>query len=152
MIFVAVGTTDFNALIEAMDRLSLELSEKVVMQTGRSRYQPQHCEHFRFTPSLDPYYEQASLVVSHGGLGIITEVMNRGLPLVAVEDVDQPGRHQQQLLEVWSQANHLVWCRAIEQLPEAIKQAKQGLVPYQKPDCSINLILADYITSLNIKK
>jgi len=102
VIFVAVGTTYFSTLVRAMDELSLSLSEDVVMQIGRSAYVPEHCEHFRFAPSLFPYYERASLVVSHGGLGIVTEVLNCGRPLVAVEDPDQPDRHQREILSEWA--------------------------------------------------
>jgi hypothetical protein len=100
VIFVTIGTTDFDALTQTMDNLSLDLPEKVVVQIGKGKYIPEHCEYFRFAPSLDPYYERASLVVSHGGLGIITEVLERGLPLVAVEDPNQPDRHQRDLLSV----------------------------------------------------
>jgi len=103
VIFVAIGTTDFDALIQAMDNLSSSPPEQVVMQIGRSKYIPEHCEYFRFVSSLIPYYERASLVVSHGGLGIVTEVIERGQPLIAVEDPNQPDRHQREILDVWEQ-------------------------------------------------
>jgi UDP-N-acetylglucosamine transferase subunit ALG13 len=108
VIFVAIGTTDFDALIQTMDNLSLDLPEKVVMQIGRSAYIPEHCEYFRLVPSLAPYYERASLVVSHGGLGIVTEVLGYGRPLVAVEDPNQPDRHQREILSVWEREGYLI--------------------------------------------
>jgi UDP-N-acetylglucosamine transferase subunit ALG13 len=146
MILVTIGTTDFNALIETMDKLSQELAEKMVMQIGRSRYVPEHCEFFRFAPSLDPYYESASLVISHGGLGIVTEVLNRRLPLVAVEDPDQPDRHQREILAVWDQGGHLIWCRNLRDLPQAIAQARtQQFKPYVLPECRIPERIADFL-------
>jgi UDP-N-acetylglucosamine transferase subunit ALG13 len=147
VIFVAIGTTDFDALIQAMDNLSLNLSEKVVMQIGRSKYIPEHCEYFRFVPSLTPYYERASLVVSHGGLGILTEVLERRLPLVAVEDPDQPDRHQRDLLSVWEREGYLIWCKDLKNLPEAIEQAKTQLRPYATPECQIHTIIAEFLDS-----
>jgi UDP-N-acetylglucosamine transferase subunit ALG13 len=148
VIFVAVGTTDFDALIQAMDNLSLRLSEKVIMQIGRSKYIPEHCEYFRFAPSLDPYYERASLVVSHGGLGTITEVLERRLPLVAVEDANQPDRHQREILSMWEQEGLLIWCKDLQKLPQAIEQAKTQLRPYVTPECRIHILIAEFLDSL----
>jgi len=148
VIFVSVGTTDFDALIQAMDDLGLCLSEKIVIQIGRSKYIPQHCEHFRFAPSLAPYYERASLVVSHGGLGITTEVLERGLPLIAVEDPNQPDRHQREILGVWEQEGHLIWCKDLQKLPQAMEHAKSQLGPYVTPECWIHTLVAEFLDSL----
>jgi len=146
MIFVAIGTTDFDDLLRAVDDLCPAWSEPVIMQIGRSAFIPRHAEHFRFAPSLTPYYEQASLVISHGGLGIVTEVMQLGRPLVAVEDPSQPDRHQREILEVWAQAGHLVWCQALTQLPEAIEQARQcAFTPYRPPESRIHLVIAEHL-------
>ncbi|RME79801.1 MAG: hypothetical protein D6784_00135 [Chloroflexi bacterium] len=148
MIFVTVGTTDFSDLIRAVDALVPELGEEVVMQIGRGKYEPKNGEFFRLAPSLEPYYERASLVISHGGLGTVTEVMNRGLPLVAVEDPNQPDRHQTQLLQVWDEQKHLVWCRDLRRLPEAIEKARTTLVPYRKPECRIHLVIQEYLDKM----
>jgi len=149
MIFVAVGTTDFDALIQAMDHLSLSLSEEVVMQIGRSKYMPRYCEYFRFVPSLTPYYERASLVVSHGGLGIVTEVLKYGRPLVAVEEPNQPDRHQREILSLWEREGHLIWCKNLGKLPQAMERAKsQRLRPYVAPECRIHTIVAELLDGL----
>ena len=71
MIFVTVGAGDFNALIQAMDELAPRLAaagEKVLLQIGHGAYVPQHAEYFRFAPSLEPYFDQADVIVSHGGI------------------------------------------------------------------------------------
>jgi UDP-N-acetylglucosamine transferase subunit ALG13 len=148
MIFVAIGTTDFDTLIQTMDNLSLNLSEKVVMQIGKSKYIPEHCEYFRFLPSLTPYYERASLVISHGGLGVLTEALERRLPLVAVEDPHQPDRHQRDLLTVWEREGYLIWCKDLRKLPEAMQQAKTRLKPYVTPECQIHTIIAEFLDKL----
>lgn len=148
MIFVAVGTTAFNALVKAMDELSQNLSEEVVIQIGRGSVEPQHCEYFRFAPSLTPYYERASVVISHGGVGITTEVLQHGRPLVAVEDVTQPERHQREILDALAQEGYLIWCEELQKLPEAIEQAKTQLKPYVKPECQIHTIVAEFLDNL----
>ncbi|MFC2023129.1 glycosyltransferase [Chloroflexota bacterium] len=149
MILVAVGTTDFDALLHAMDELSSSLPEKTIMQIGRGLYTPKQCEYFRFAPSLSPYYEHASLVVSHGGLGIVTEVMTHRLPLVAVEDPEQPDRHQREILGTWEQDGHLIWCKDLNRLPEAIAQARlRHFRPYVPPECQIHEIVTEFLGSL----
>lgn len=149
MIFVAIGTTYFDALVRAMDRLRQDLNEEVMMQIGRSEYVPQNCEYFRFIPSLAPYYDRASLVVSHGGLGIVTEVMELGLPLVVVEDPQQPDRHQREILTEWEREGHLVWCKDLKELPQAIELARcQEFKPYVAPECRIHTVIAEFLHSL----
>jgi UDP-N-acetylglucosamine transferase subunit ALG13 len=148
MIFVAVGTASFSALIKAVDELAPALNEEVVMQIGRSLYEPKNCEYFRFAPSLTSFYERASLVISHGGLGIVTEVIGRGLPLVAVENPDVTDRHQTEILSVWDQDKHLVWCRGLIHLSQAIEKAKGGLIPYSVSKCQIHTIIGEFLDKL----
>jgi beta-1,4-N-acetylglucosaminyltransferase len=138
MIFVATGTTGFDALAQAMDGLAEALGEPVLVQIGDGAYQPQRAEFFRFAPSLLPYYERASLVVAHGGLGVCVEVLEAGKPLVAVGNPDRYDQHQSDLLRVLEAEGHLVWCRAVSELALAITRARQGgLRPYRRPECTI---------------
>ncbi|MEY8433138.1 glycosyltransferase [Lachnospiraceae bacterium 48-42] len=73
MIFVTVGTHEqqFNRLVEYMDNLkkNTAISEKVIIQTGYSTYEPKYCEWRKLFP-----YEQmiklvtdARIVITHGG-------------------------------------------------------------------------------------
>ena len=152
MIFVTVGTTDFDDLVQAMDGLAPTLGEPVVAQIGRGRYRPEHMEYFDFAPSLDPYYRRARLVVAHGGLGTAIEVLQRGLPLIGVSNPDRYDRHQEDLLRALSERGHMIWCRSIEDLPQAIQEAAvRTFRPYETPDCHIAGVIRRYL-GLNMKK
>src|SRR5690349_7023737 len=98
MIFVATGTTGFDKLAHEMDRLAPGLAEEVIIQIGSGRYVPRRALHFRLEPSLLPYFQRASLVVSHGGLGTCLEVLNAGKPLIALSNPDRYDKHQDDLL------------------------------------------------------
>lgn len=73
MIFITVGTHEqpFNRLVEYIDKLVAtgEITEKVVIQTGFSTYDPKCCE----WQKLYPYQEmvrlvsEARIVITHGG-------------------------------------------------------------------------------------
>jgi len=146
MIFVTVGTTDFDALVRRMDDLAPSLREPVIVQIGRGAYAPQHCEYFRFAPSLDPYYAQARLVVAHGGLGTAIEVIQRGLKLIGVSNPDRYDRHQEDLLGALDARGHMIWCRNLDDLPRALVEAETRVfTPYETPPCHIAQAIREYL-------
>ena len=146
MIFVTVGTTDFDALVRAMDDLAPTLDEKVVAQVGRGRYAPQHMEYFRFAPSLDPYYDQARVVVAHGGLGTMIEVLQRGIKLIGLSNPDRYDRHQEDLLSTLDARGHMVWCRRLTDLTQALEEIDtRTFVRYETPPCRIAGVIRRYL-------
>lgn len=146
MIFVTVGTTDFDDLVRAMDDVASALSTKVVAQIGRGSYEPHHIEYFRFAPSLDPYYAQADIVVAHGGLGTTIEVIQRGLPLIGVSNPDRYDRHQDDLLGALETRGHMVWCRNLTDLPALLADiGSRRFVPYESPPCTIAAEIRRYL-------
>ncbi|CAI5486440.1 unnamed protein product [Closterium sp. Naga37s-1] len=105
-VFVTVGTTRFDALVEVVDSRECRAALKqrgftsVVVQRGRGTYKPAEGDpdstgvtvtSFEFAPSMAPYIEQASLVISHAGSGSIFEALRASKPLVvAVNDQALP--------------------------------------------------------------
>ena len=71
MIFVTVGTHEqpFNRLVEYMDQWAAAHEEEVIMQTGFSTYEPQHCEWSKLYPypRMVELVSQARIVITHGG-------------------------------------------------------------------------------------
>jgi UDP-N-acetylglucosamine transferase subunit ALG13 len=146
VIFVTVGSTDFDPLIAEMDKLAVGLGMDVVMQIGAGRYVPQHAPYFRFAPSLDACYDQAELVVGHGGLGTIVEALERGKKLICVVNPTTYDRHQEHLLGLFEEQEYLVWCREVGRLGEAIQRARSTqLKRYEPPECTIHEVIADYL-------
>ena len=138
MIFVTVGTSDFDPLVVKMDELAPTLSELVVIQIGTGEYIPKNCTYFRFAPSLEPYYERASVVVAHGGLGTTMEVLRKGKTLISVENTTCIDGHQTDILEALSAQGYLVWCRDLDALPEILERLPTiHLEPYISPPCEI---------------
>jgi len=149
VIFVAVGTTDFDALIAEMDRIAPTLEEKVVMQIGNGQCIPQNAEYFRFAPSLDQYYEQCDIIVAHGGLGIVMEALERGKKLICVENADTHGGHQRDLLSTLAGERYIIWCRTPSELSEALERVKYTeLRRYISPGCEIHTIITDFLHKL----
>ena len=150
MIFVTVGTTEFDELVQAMDELAPQLEDEVVMQIGRGAYQPCHAAaSFRFAPALDDYFARASVVVAHGGLGTAMEVLHRGGKLIGVPNPDRYDRHQEDLMSYLAEHGHLLWCRDTSGLADALKRV-QGteMVPYEAPECSIPKVVDGFLCNL----
>lgn len=149
MIFVTVGTTEFDALVQAADQLAAA-GHDVVIQIGKGLVEPVHAQWFRFAPSLDACYEAADVVVTHGGLGTVSEVLQRRVPLVGVSNPDRYDRHQDQILQAMETAGHLVWCRDLADLPQAIQQARQRqLTPYVQPASRIGAVIREFLATVS---
>jgi len=149
MILVTVGSTKFTGLIQKMDELAPSLGEEVVMQIGNGPCNPKNARSFRYAASLDPYYEQADLIVAHGGLGTVVEVLERGKKLVCVVNPTTMDLHQEHLLRIFAEKNYLLWCKDLEQLPAAIQQARNmQFARYQSPQCHMHEVIKDYLAGL----
>ena len=149
VILVTVGTSDFDQLVERMDQLAPSMEHQVFLQIGNGRYVPQHCDYVRFAPSLDPYYEQADLVVAHGGLGTTMEVLLRGIRLISVQNTTCIDDHQNDILDALSQQGHLVWCRDLDELPHLLKTVPATeLKPYHSPPCTISDVIKGFLDKL----
>lgn len=149
LLFVTVGSGDFDPLIRAVDAIASELDLPVVTQIGIGRYEPRNTLWFRLAPSLEPFYRRADVVIAHGGVGVTMEVLNRGIPLVSVDNPDRPDQHQEDLLGHLSAKGHLVWCRDLGRLREAIERArKESLVPFSMPPTAIHLIVERFLQAV----
>ena len=146
MIFVTVGSTDFDGLIAKMDELAPHLGDAVVMQIGLGEHVPQHAEFFRFVPFLEYYYDQAEIVVAHGGMGTIAEALEREKRLICVVNPATYDRHQEHLLRILAEREHLLWCKDLDYLEDAIRQARTAkFVRYEPPECHIHEVMVEYL-------
>lgn len=146
MIFVTVGTTDFDPLIEAMDRIAETIEEPVTAQTGRGVYTATNLKQFSFAESLEPYLREARIVVSHGGLATIIEVLKLGRPLVAISNPDRYDRHQDDILRAFSARDYLLWCLDLKLLAPALEEAgRRRFSSYETPSCEIAKVVRGYL-------
>lgn len=149
-LLVTVGTTGFDDLVAATDRLVEHFSVRDgLVQYGPGDVVPGRLPAERFVPSLDPYYDKATVVVAHGGAGTAFEVLARGLPLVGVANDDRYDDHQEDLLGALSAAGHAVWCRDLRALPDAVDHAlTSDLVPIPHEPCTIAPMLDRHLDGL----
>jgi beta-1,4-N-acetylglucosaminyltransferase len=134
MIFVTVGTTmPFDKLIREVDRLveTSSITEPVLCQTGRGTYQPAHCQHFQFRPSLDDLFATADLVITHGGATVTGLLMMRK-PFIAVPNDIAADQHQLHFLERLSKQTPIYWTADLSQLGSLIQTAKSRPLDFER--------------------
>jgi beta-1,4-N-acetylglucosaminyltransferase len=143
MIFVTVGTTRFDELLEAVDRITPRLNEDVIIQAGKHTYTPRNCEYFAFENSLREFFQKADIIVAHGGAGTTFEVLSLGKMLISVENPHVLEGHQGDLLRKLSQDGYLIWCKDLSQIEKCIENARNRKIrKYERPDCGIAKTIA----------
>lgn len=131
MIFVTVGTTHFDALVQEIDMLVARgrLSERVVCQYGSGEFVPTRCEGFRFAPSIERWLDEADLVVCHGGTTVLA-MLQRGKRFVAVANTVLSGDHQSRMLERLTGLVSFPWSRNVSDLEALITRALSSPPPH----------------------
>lgn len=98
MIFVTVGTQlSFDRLISAVDKWSVNNpTVKVFAQIGPADYVPKHIEFSDFVaPDIaDGLFKDASLIVSHAGMGSILTALKYKKPILIMPRLASFGEHR----------------------------------------------------------
>jgi len=144
MIFATVGTTRFDELVEAIDRIAPKLNDEVVIQIGNAKYMPKNCKYFTFDDDLLKYFRKADIVIAHGGAGITFEVLNLGKKLISVENPHVFQGHQRDLLGKLSQEGNLIWCKDLNNLVNCINDARK-MKKYEGPECEIGKMIVGWL-------
>ncbi|TFK72197.1 glycosyl transferase [Pluteus cervinus] len=141
-VFVTVGSTKFDALIQAiLSDSTLRVLKKrgyhrLVIQCGNSAHEFVNfvdgdrvhkveqdgvsIEVWRYKPSLKEAFEEADLVISHAGSGTILEVLRLGKPLIVIPNPTLLDNHQEEVATALSELGHLKSCTP-SQLPTTIE-------------------------------
>jgi len=148
MIFVTVGTTQWDELVREVDKLIGQgnIKEKVTVQIGAGNYIPRNCDWFRYAPSLDQHIKRADIVIAQGGAGFVFEALSTGAKLICVENRQLSGRHQREILNKLSKSLYLVWCKDIVDLGVCVNRMRKiKLRRYSAPACEIHKKIVEFM-------
>jgi len=149
-LFVTVGNGEFDPLIREIDRLKGlgKIKGKVVVQLGHGMYRPKNCQWFTFESPLDEYYDQADLVISHGGPGIVFEVLRRKKKLISIPNRDRTDpMHQVEYLRAMAKETpSLIYCDQIDLLESCLEKAKtHKFRNYKRPECTMHKVVHNFL-------
>ena len=97
MIFVTVGTqAPFDRLIKAIDSIAPSLGEPVIAQALKGSYVPKNIEVIDFIApdKFSKYFNSATLVVAHAGMGTVISALTDSKPLIIFPRKASLGEHR----------------------------------------------------------
>ncbi|XP_026808346.1 UDP-N-acetylglucosamine transferase subunit ALG13 homolog [Rhopalosiphum maidis] len=132
-VFVTVGTTKFNELIDTVtDRRTLEALKRngytsMILQIGNGTFVLESSDvieisSYTFKPDIGPDMINSDLIISHGGAGSIMQALDYGKPLLVVINEKLMDNHQYELAEKLCEEKYLYYttcenlCNCIENL------------------------------------
>jgi UDP-N-acetylglucosamine transferase subunit ALG13 len=99
MIFVTVGNSikgvEFHRLIRKIDEIAGELKEEVVAQIGFIEERSQHIQCFSYLNYVEilRYFQTASLIIGHCGVGTVINALAFNKPVILVPRSRAYGEH-----------------------------------------------------------
>ena len=139
MILVTLGTQDnsFERLLKEIEHLIETgiIQEKVIVQAGNTKFESNKMKIIDFVSQkeLEEFINKASYIITHGGVGSITEALKQNKKIIAVprkkEYKEHVNNHQMQIVENFNKQGYIIGIQDIEELEKAIK-----IIPNFKPN------------------
>ena len=148
MILVTVGMHPggFERLVKEMDKIASKVSEEVIMQIGASKYIPETAKYFTFASQqeIKELCRKARVVVTHGGVGTILDVLQEGTPAVIVPRLKECGEvidnHQLHLVHELEKQGKVVAVYDVKGLEEALRTVEMKPPPFAKDKRLVNAL------------
>lgn len=158
MILVMLGTqkNDFSRLLKEVENCINEgiIKEEVIVQAGSTKYKTDKMKIFDLISreELDRKKEEASFIITHGGVGSIVSALKMNKKIIAVPRLkkyrEHVNDHQKQIVENFVNQGYIKGVFDINELKDAIQSLKD-FVPKKFVSNTSNIIkiIEDYIDS-----
>lgn len=132
MILVMLGTqnNDFHRLLKEINKLINEgiIKEEVIVQAGYTKYESKNMKIIDFVSGeeLEKLEQQASCIITHGGVGSIIGSIEKGKKVIAVPRLKQYGEHvndhQLDIVESFDKLGYIIGITDVSQLEKALQR------------------------------
>ncbi|TMX44393.1 hypothetical protein DA096_15460 [Vibrio rotiferianus] len=133
-ILVTVGTTRFDALVNAAKALN---SEEVFIQHANPILENEIHNGVVFANNIQDYYQQADLIICHAGAGTIYHLLELGKKLIVVPNFERIDKHQSDLAKYVEKQGYGLVAWDITQLSALVEQSK-NFVPREYQPVKFN--------------
>ncbi len=134
MILVLLGTQDkpFERILKqiAKEKKEGNIKDKIIAQTGCTNFKDDRIETFDFTSKekIETLIEKAKIVITHAGVGTITECLNKNKKVIVVPRLKKYGEHtndhQLQITKEFALKNYVLPLYNVKNLSKTLKDIK----------------------------
>ncbi len=159
MILVLLGTQDkpFERILKSVSRQidKGNIKEKVVAQTGCTSFEHKKIKTFDFMPKEKLYelMDKARLIITHGGVGTITECISKGKKVIVVPRLKKYGEHtndhQLQITKEFAMKKYVLPLYDTKNLSVVLEKAKSFKpIKYQSNSENFKKKIKSYIDNI----
>ena len=134
MVLVLLGTQNnsFHRLLEEVEKNIKDktINEEVIVQAGYTKYQTHKMRviDLMSKEQLEQFQDEASLIITHGGVGSIISSIEKGKKVIAVPRKHEYGEHvnnhQIQIVKDFNDKGYIIGIENVEDLKDAIIKSK----------------------------
>lgn len=151
MIFVVFGTVPipFLRLARKIEELAAKIDEEFIVQYGHTQYPFKKAKAFSFLSysEMQSYIDSASIIITHGGYGTISECLKKSKKVIAVPRLKGEHNHsQEELVKALEEKGYIIGVYNINDLEDKIKQAV-NFTPMKIERSDVSKIINDFLRS-----
>ena len=157
MILVLLGTQYkiFSRLLKYVDELVNKkiIKDKVIAQVGCTKYDTKNIEMFDFIPrdEMSKLVNEADVIITHGGVGFITEAIQKGKKVIAVPRLkkynEHTNDHQLQIINEFSRLGYILPLYEDDTLENVFDKLKTFKPKKYKKNNNIVQMIEEFIDS-----
>lgn len=135
MILILLGTQDkpFKRILKQVEKLKKDniIKDKIIAQIGYTKFQSNYIETFDFIAKekIQELIDKAKVVITHGGVGIITECLEKNKKLIVVPRLskhkEHTNDHQLEITKEFASKEYIIPLYDVKKLEDALKQARK---------------------------
>lgn len=159
MILVLLGTQNnsFRRLLEEVEK-NIEngiIKEDVIVQAGHTKFNSNNMKILDLISKeeLENKQNEASFIITHGGVGSITTSIKKGKKVIAVPRLHEYGEHvnnhQIDIVKKFDEQGYIIGIRNLEELSSAILKVKEFTPKKYEANNKLMLkIIDDFISNI----
>lgn len=162
MILVLLGTQDkpFTRLLQMVDEAVDKgvIKEEVIAQVGFTKYKSKNIKTFDLIPrdEMDKLIGKANLIITHGGVGFITDSIKHNKKIIAVPRLQKYGEHtndhQIQIIGEFAKLGYLIPMNENDTISSVLERIKIFKPNKYKKNNKIMNIIEEYIENNSKEK
>lgn len=122
-VFVTVGTTRFDTLVQTCDQLAAISNNEFVVQHANPSLVLNHARGQVFFDDVAERYADAEVVITHAGAGSTFSLLEMGKTIIVVPNFDRIDKHQSDIARYVEANKYALVCWVPDQLATVLHQA-----------------------------